>query len=177
MLRLSLDRCQEIQSYGSHSNHNLATPSPTSPTTLLKHIGLKLYNRHQNKGKLSQTEMVHGTSWSHYKCVDSTSVLLKSNTGSDSTRTEWPLPEESTTLTLLMCCRGNLFNLFLLSIHQQNLAKHCPVWLLKWPQQSLYEHSTKCWKELLMPEHRQKHRHYLHSQYCTMELSFLHARM
>lgn len=45
MLRLSLDRCQEIQSYGSHSNHNLATPSPTSTTTLLKHIGLKLYNR------------------------------------------------------------------------------------------------------------------------------------
>lgn len=28
MLRLSLDRCQEIQSYGSHSNHNLATPPP-----------------------------------------------------------------------------------------------------------------------------------------------------
>lgn len=26
MLRLSLDRCQEIQSYGSHSNYNLATP-------------------------------------------------------------------------------------------------------------------------------------------------------
>lgn len=33
MLRLSLDRCQEIQSYGSHSNHNLATPSPTSTTS------------------------------------------------------------------------------------------------------------------------------------------------
>lgn len=174
MLRLSLDRCQEIQSYGSHSNHNLATPSPTSPTTLLKHIGLKLY---KTRGSSHRQKWCMGPPEATTNVWTPPSVLLKSNTGSDSTRTEWPLPEESTTLTLLMCCRGNLFNLFLLSIHQQNLAKHCPVWLLKWPQQSLYEHSTKCWKELLMPEHRQKHRHYPHSQYCTMELSFLHARM
>lgn len=64
MLRLSLDRCQEIQSYGSHSNHNLEIPSPTSTITLLKHIGLKWYNRHQSEGKLWETEIVHETSWS-----------------------------------------------------------------------------------------------------------------
>lgn len=112
MLRLSLDRCQEIQSYGSHSNHNLVTPSPTSPTTLLKHIGLKFYNRHQSEGKLWEAEIARGTSWSHCRwgglCLSPLSG--GESTASGSTGTEWPLPEEKhrLTLTTLLCCRGKL---------------------------------------------------------------------
>lgn len=97
MLRLSLDRCQEIQSYGSHSNHNLATPSPTSPTTLLKHIRLKLYDRHQTGGG----EALRGRN-----CAQDPLELLQMGglclgppsggqcAASGSTGTEWPLPEE-----------------------------------------------------------------------------------
>lgn len=110
MLRLSLDRCQEIQSYGSHSNHNLATPSPTSTTTLLKHIGLKLFNRHQREGKLWEAEIARGTSWRRCRRGGLCLSPRGESTASGSTRTEWPLPKEKhrLILTALLCCGGKL---------------------------------------------------------------------